>query len=375
MVLHLRFFLLLGGLYTVSFLAPTRFLIDHRLAEPTLRHVAAKRGLLIGAAVQGSEYGQPDPMLIDPMYGQTLGRQYNMLEPENALKWNSVHPKPTQYDFGPGDRLVAFAQAHDMKVRGHNLCWNADNPWWLRDLAGASPATVANVLHDHISTVVTHYRGKVFAWDVVNEAVDDRSPAATTKMNDSVWYNQPGIGLRGTGYVEQAFRWAHQADPAALLFYNDYNIETPGPKFEAVFAMLKDFVSHGVPINGVGIQMHLDNGAYPDPAGLAQNMALIGSLGLQVHITELDVRLPVDSRGNASQAELMVQATKYRQILTACIQSPACKAFQTWGFTDKYSWVPSHMNGYGAALPLDAEYHPKPAFTSMMQALLSNPTH
>jgi endo-1,4-beta-xylanase len=292
-----------------------------------------------------------------------------MLEAENAMKWNTIHPAPRQYDFGPGDQLVAFAQAHNMKVRGHNLCWNANNPSWLKDLAAASPTAVAQVLHDHISTVVTHYRGKIFAWDVVNEAIDDDSPATRTRMKDSVWYNQPGIGSSGTGYVEQAFRWAHQADPDALLFYNDYNIENPGPKFQAVLAMLKDFVSRRVPINGVGMQMHLDTGAYPDPAGLAQNLKQIMSLGLQVHITEMDVRLPVDSRGNASQADLLSQANKYEQIIFACVQSVAFKAFQTWGFTDKYSWVPGHMKGYGAALPIDADYRPKPAFGSMMKVL------
>jgi endo-1,4-beta-xylanase len=115
--------------------------------------------------------------------------------------------------------------------------------------------------------------------------------------------------------------------------------------------------------------MHLDNGASLDAKGLADNMAQLMALGLQVHITELDIRLPVDARGNASHSELLSQAQKYQQILTVCMQSPACTAFQTWGFTDKYSWIPSHMVGYGAALPLDTVYRPKPAFRSMMKVL------
>jgi endo-1,4-beta-xylanase len=338
-----------------------------RLRRPivTFREAASRRGLLVGAAVQSSEYGQPDPLLLDPRYGQTLSTQYNMLEAENAMKWNAVHPAPNRYDFAPGDQLVTFAQAHGMKVRGHNLCWDADNPEWIKGLRGAPPSAVARILHDHIFNVVTHYRGKVFAWDVVNEAVDDK----LARMKDSVWYNQPGIGFSGTGYVEQVFRWAHEADPEALLFYNDYNIEAPGPKFQAVLAMLRDFVSRGVPIDGVGMQMHLDTGTYPDAKGLAENMAQIKALGLQVHITEFDVRVPVDAHGNASQSELLSQAKMYSQILSVCMKSPACTAFQTWGFTDKYSWVPSHNRGYGAALPFDADYRPKPAFQSMMKEL------
>ena len=116
---------------------------------------------------------------------------------------------------------------------------------------------MSGVLQDHINTVVTHYKGQVFAWDVVNEAVSDSQTGTGTVMKDSIWYNQPGIGVTGTGYIEQALRWAHAADPNALLFYNDYNIEDPGAKFNAVYAMVKDFVTRGVPINGVGIQMHI----------------------------------------------------------------------------------------------------------------------
>jgi endo-1,4-beta-xylanase len=144
---------------------------------------------------------------------------------------------------------------------------------------------------------VTHYAGQVFAWDVVNEAFTDSSP---TTLRDSIWYDQPGIGHAGsggTGYIEQAFRWAHAADPNALLFYNDYSIEGPGAKFNAVLAMVTDFVNRGVPINGVGFEMHLElNGYpnYPSPAGLAQNMQALAALGIQVHITEMDVRLPVE---------------------------------------------------------------------------------
>jgi uncharacterized protein (TIGR03437 family) len=343
-------------------------------AQTTLRQAGAQRALLMGAAADADEFGNPDPLVLEPLYASTLGTQYSMLEPENAMKWNPIHPAQTTYNFQPGDELVAFAQAHQMQIRGHNLCWEAYNPTWVNTLAmTATPATMSAVLQDHINTVVTHYQGKLFAWDVVNEAVSDTQAATGTAMKDSIWYNQPGIGLTGTGYVEQAFRWAHTADPNALLFYNDYNIEDSGAKFNAVYAMVKDFVTRGVPINGVGIQMHIDTSGYPSTAGLTKNIQQLTALGLQVHITEMDVRIPVDSSGNATAANLQTQAQTYQRILTICLQNPGCTAFQTWGFTDKHSWIPGSYPGFGAALPFDANYQPKPAFNSMISALQTVP--
>lgn len=342
-------------------------------AQPTLRDAAAQRALLIGAAADANEFGGPN-RLLEAGYASTLGTQFNMLEAENAMKWNPIHPAQTTYNFGPGDLLVAFAQSNGMKVRGHNLCWYSNNPAWLTNLAKtATPDTMSQVLHDHIMTVAQHYQGQVFAWDVVNEAVSDSATGTGTDLRDSIWFNQPGIGSTGTGYIEQAFRWAHQADPNALLFYNDYSIEAPGKKFQAVYNMVKDFVARGVPIHGVGMQMHIDTGGYPSSAGLAQNIQQLTALGLQVHITEMDVRIKVDSNGNAAAADLDAQAQTYQRIVTVCLQNPGCTAVQTWGFTDKYSWIPGFFTGFGAALPFDANYQPKPAFNAILNALQSTP--
>jgi endo-1,4-beta-xylanase len=348
------------------------FLLQTAFAQ-TLGQAGAQRVLLIGAAADADEFGEPN-RLLEPAYASTLGTQYTMLEPENAMKWNPIQPTQTTYNFEPGDMLTAFAAAHNMKTRGHNLCWGVYNPDWLNTLAQiATPAMMSTVLQDHITTVMTHYKGQVFAWDVVNEAISDSATGVGTNMKDSIWYDQPGIGLTGTGFVEQALRWAHTADPNALLFYNDYNIEAPGPKFQALYNMAQDFVSRGVPLNGVGIQMHIDTTGYPDSAGFAQNIQQITALGLQVHITEMDVRIPVDASGNASASDLQAQAQTYQRILTICAQNPGCTAFQTWGFTDKYSWIPASYPGYGAALPFDANYVPKPAFSSIVSTLQSLP--
>ena len=335
----------------------------------TLRQAAAARGIPIGAAASADEYGETDPLTTNGNYVNILSTQYDMLEPGNAMKWDVTQPAINKTNFQPGDELVAFAQKYGMLVRGHNLCWHSQLPGWLAPYAAsATQAQMATLLQNHITTEVSHFAGQVFAWDVVNEAFDD-----SANLRDSIWYDQPGIGQSGTGYIEQAFRWAHAADPNALLFYNDYNIEGPGAKFDAVFAMVKDFVNRGVPINGVGFEMHLTNQgypySYPSPAGLAQNMQALAALGIQVHITEMDVRVPVPSSGLATPAELLQQSQIYQNILTVCLQQPNCTAFQVWGVSYNDSWIPSVFAGYGAALPFDFNYQPTLAFNALMTAL------
>ncbi len=333
----------------------------------TLRGAAAPIPLLVGAAADGSDQ-YPDPLVTDTGYRSTLAAQFNMLEAENAMKWGGLHPNPpgspNEYNFSTGDELAAFAQANGMKVRGHNLLWHASNPNWLTS-SGYSSAQLYSILQNHITKVVNHYKGQVFAWDVVNEALDDNTGA----LRNSIWYNQPGIGLTGTGYIEQAFKWAHDADPNALLFYNEYSIEDQycfngistgdGTKFPAMYAMMADFVARGVPINGVGFQMHIDALGCPTSAVLAQHIQKITALGLAVHITEMDVKIP-----DTSAASLQAQAQTYQRILNVCLQNPGCTAFQTWGFTDSHTWLPA-----GFPLPFDSGDQPKPAFAALLNAL------
>jgi endo-1,4-beta-xylanase len=207
----------------------------------------------------------------------------------------------------------------------------------------------------------------VFAWDVVNEAFD-----AKGGFEQSLWYDKPGIGLAGkqTAYIEQAFRWARAADPKALLFYNDYDTEGLNAKSDAVYAMVKDFRKRGVPIDGVGIQAHIFDLSLKEISSLAANMKRLAALGVQIHITEMDVALPIDAKGVLiDQADLARQADIYRFVANACVEQPACTVFQTWGFTDKYSWVPGYLKTKGAALPFDQSYQPKPAYAALLEAL------
>jgi len=325
----------------------------------TLRSSGAQHGVLMGAAVDTADIAR------DATYASTLAQQYNMIEAENEMKWAAIEPTEGVFNFAPGDTLVSFAQAHGMKLRGHNLCWHNYNRAWLAK-GNFTPNQLYTLLQTYITTVAGHFQGKVFAWDVVNEALADNGSG----LRDSIWYNRPGIGLTGPGYIDQAFRWAHAADPKALLFYNEYDVEDVNRKSDAMYSLVKGMLSRGVPIHGVGLQFHVT--AKPSdvsPAGLDANMARFAALGLQIHITELDVRVPVDANGSASANDLTAQAQRYYDVVAACLKYKACTAIQTWGFTDKHSWIPQFYKGYGAALPFDKNYQPKPAYASMLNAL------
>jgi endo-1,4-beta-xylanase len=322
-------------------------------AQP-LRELADHRGVRIGAAVDPARLSEGE-------YAGVLAREFNQIEPENSAKFGPIHPSPNGYNWGPMEALVAFGGSHQMAVRGHTLVWHRQNPAWLTK-GDASTEQLATTLQEHIASVVGHFAGKIYAWDVVNEAFNDDGTFRST-----LWSDSPGIGFKGTGYIEQALRWAHVADPKALLFYNDYSAEGMNAKSDAIYKMAQDFKERGVPLDGIGLQMHLT--ANPPPlAGMESNIKRLTELGLQVQITELDVRLPIDSAGKASETLLATQAQVYRDVVALCLKFPRCTAVQIWGFTDKYSWVPRSFQGTGAALPFDALFQPKPAYDAIQSA-------
>lgn len=321
----------------------------------TLRQVAAAHKINVGAAAD-SRY------LTDSNYATILGSEYSQLQAENQMKFGIIHPGFSTYDFTGGDALVAFAQAHTMVVRGHTLVWHNQVPSWVTSGKYAAPQ-LSTILQNHINTVMGHYAGQVYAWDVVNEAFNDDGT-----MRDTIWYDQPGIGFAGMGtkYIEQVLTWAHAADPNAKLFYNDYNAEPLDAKSDAIYAMAQDFKTRAVPLDGIGFQLHIDL-TFDNPATLASltsNLQRFAALGLDLHITELDIRLQ-----DSSAASLAAQAKLYGEIAVICVQQPSCKVFQTWGFTDKYSWIPQFFSGWGWALPFDANYQKKPAYNSIKNAL------
>ncbi|MBN1285847.1 MAG: endo-1,4-beta-xylanase [Anaerolineae bacterium] len=313
-------------------------------------------GFYVGAAVR------PDRIAGEPQYAETLAREFNMLVAENHMKMKFTQPRRGEFEFTAADAVVVFAQANDMAVRGHTLVWHLAVPGWVTERE-LSRGEAIDILHTHIDAVVRHFKGKVMAWDVMNEAIDHDDP---TRLRETIWYR-----AIGPDYLDMIFRRAHEADPDALLFYNDYEAEGMNAKSDAVYELMKDLLARGVPLHGVGLQMHISVEDFgPDKPlnaqTLAANIERLGALGLQVHVTEMDVRTP-----NEHAPEARARRTEiYREVFEVCLAQEACTAFLTWGFTDKYTWVPKFFEIPDAApLLFDADYQPKPAYDAMVEAL------
>ena len=317
-----------------------------------LRALADRSGLLVGAAVASG------PLRSDEAYRNVLAREYSVLTPENALKFGNVHPEPDRYDFRDFDQIVSFAEFHQMRVRGHTLVWHRQLPSWLEE-RNWTRDELTEVLRTHIHEVVGRYRGRVHYWDVVNEAISD------------FWGLRRTIWLRtlGPDYIEMAFRFAHEADPDALLFYNEYGVEGLGRKSERMYELVSGLLQRGVPIHGVGLQTHITQ-TIPSPGELGANLRRIETLGLRIHLTEVDVGVPQPT----TEGRLLKQAVLYQQLMDSCLAVRSCGAFVTWGFTDAHSWVPSFFPGLGAALPFDSELRPKLSYGALAGSLMASPT-
>ncbi len=323
------------------------------LCVAQLRNAADKHGLFVGAAVDITPFNNTSG---EPLYRTTLAREYNMLVAENVMKFDALEPAQNQFNFTDADALVAFAQANGMAVRGHNLIWHNQIPAWLQNGNFTRDQLIA-IMQNHITTVMKHFAGKVVAWDVVNEAISDNS-GNPNPLRTSLWFN--GIG---PDYITMAFQFARQADPNAKLYYNDYNIEGAGGKPDAAFQLVSGLRSQGL-IDGIGWQMHQVN-PFTISSANQSNAARLQNLGLELSMTELDIRIQLPDDSTKQQQ----QATGYGQVVNFCLQQPRCAAIVTWGFTDKFSWIPGTFSGFGDALPFDTNYQPKPAYTAMLSAL------
>jgi endo-1,4-beta-xylanase len=314
----------------------------------------AGSSFLIGFASRNDFWSMSDAA----QYQEVARTEFNFLTPENAMKFDAVHPQENTYSFTQADQHVAFAQANGMQIHGHTLIWHNQLPQWVTNRSWTS-AQLTAMMNNHIDTVMGHWVGQIAVWDVVNEAFNEDGT-----RRSSVWQN-----TLGNSYIEMAFRRADAADPATKLIYNDYNVETINAKSTAMYNMVVDFKNRGVPIDGVGFQMHLDNNAL-NYQSLADNMARFAALGVEIYITEMDVRYPEP----ISQANLNAQATVYSNVLSRCKAQPMCKALQVWGITDKYSWIPDVFQGFGDALPFDDNYNAKPAYYALQAGLGPNNT-
>ncbi|ACU73822.1 glycoside hydrolase family 10 [Catenulispora acidiphila DSM 44928] len=316
-------------------------------APTTLRAGAEADSRYFGVAV-----GQQD--LGNGTASNVAGSQFDMVTPQNEMKWDTVEPNNGQFNFSPGDAIVNFATSHNERVRGHNLVWHSQLPGWMSSLSGSQ---AKSAMEAHITGEVSHFKGKIYAWDVVNEPFNDDG-----SFRQDVFYNAFGGGAQ---YIGDAIRTAHAADPAAKLYINDYNIEGQGAKSDAMYNLAKTLVAQGVPLGGIGFESHFIVGQVP--SSLQANMQRFAALGLDVAITELDDRMPTP----ASSGNLQQQATDDANIVKACLAIAQCPGITQWNISDADSWIPGTFPGYGAATLFDNNYQPKSAFNSVMTALSS----
>ena len=324
------------------------------LGEP-LRALAAAHGIEVGSATDVW------PPLHDLGFESLLGEQFDSAAP-TEFYWATTRGEDEDYFFVPADLMVNYATVHNQTVNGYFLVWDYELPQWLTDLASSGDAeALGQALDDHVRTLVERYQGRVKAWVVVNEAIwgPDETDGAEAVFAESVWSD-----VLGPGYIERAFRVAREADPEAILLYNETGAETLGAKSDFLHDMAADFVAGEVPIDGIGLQFHIDAAAPPDMASVKANMERLGALGLDVYITELDVSLATVAGAEAEKLEL--QATIYADVLDVCLSVPACKSYTVFGFTDRYGW-----DELGDATPLifDDSYEPKPAYFAIQSRL------
>ena len=332
------------------------------LAPASLRAAAAAKGLFYGCAVHRG-------LVSDTAFQRAVVTDCGMLVPENALKWRELSAAPGRYDFGLADAIAEFATAHGLALRGHALVFHSSMPAWFA--ATADSANAERLLVDHITTVAGRYRGRMHSWDVVNEAIDVRSPRPDRLRV------QPWLALLGPGYIETAFRAAHAADPNALLVYNEAEVDHDGAQQDttrrATLALLDRLLATGTPVHALGIQMHLDDSSRF--TALPAFLAAVKARGLAVIVTEMDVR---ESNAHTDPAAIdSAVAAAYRRGLDVVLGDPGVvRGVLTWGLSDRYSWRtvrPRPDGRWRRPLPLDAELRRKAAWRAIVDALAAAP--
>lgn len=313
-------------------------------AQTTLRGAADDIGIDIGVAVNDSL------LQNNAAYRNLIAQEFNSVTAENVMKMESVQPSQGQFNFAGGDRLVDFAQQNDMSVYGHTLVWHSQSPDWIKNLSGTA---MRQAMENHITTTMNHWEGDVFAWDVVNEVVSDNNG----QLRDSFW-----LQAMGENYIQWAFEAARAADPSADLYMNDYSIDGINAKSDRYYQIAQGLTGQGL-LDGMGFQAHLILGQVP--GNMEQNLQRFADLGLDVRITELDIRIEMP----ASQQELEQQAQDFQRVVDICTNIADCSGVTVWGLRDGDSWVPGVFPGYGAPLLFDDGNQPKPAYHAVLAAL------
>jgi len=290
--------------------------------------------------------------LSNPQVNAIIKEEFGAVTPENSMKWESLENVRGTYTWTDADGLVKFAQDNDKLVRGHTLVWHSQLPDWVEAITDKNE--LKKVIRERIRTVMRRYKGKIYAWDVVNEVFED----------NGTWRNSVFYRLLGEEFVEYAFRMAHAADPKAKLYINDYNLDGPGPKIDAMIALVKKLRQKNVPIHGVGTQAHLILGQV---GGVAAQLKRLGDTKLDVAITELDIRITK----SVDDAKLESQKQDYKTVTKACLDVKNCVGITVWGVSDANSWVPYTFPEFDSPLLFDYSNEKKPAYYGTKEALSS----
>ncbi|KAI0833643.1 glycoside hydrolase superfamily [Trametes gibbosa] len=310
----------------------------------TLAKVAGK--LYFGSATD-------NPELTDTAYVTKLSdnKEFGQITPGNSMKWDATEPTRGTFTFSGGDTVANLAKNNGQLLRGHNCVWYNQLPSWVAN-GKFTAADLTDVVQTHCSTLVGHYKGQIIVLTTKEPFNDDGT------WRQDVFYN-----TLGTSYIPTALKAARAADPNAKLYINDYNIEQAGAKSTAMLNLVKQLQADSVPIDGVGFQCHFIVGEVP--GSFQQTLEQFTALGLEVAITELDVRMTLP----ATSALLAQQQKDYETVVQACMNVKGCVGITIWDWTDKYSWVPSTFSGQGAALPWDQTFNKKPAYSGITAAL------
>ncbi|MCK0470990.1 endo-1,4-beta-xylanase [Halalkalibacter sp. APA_J-10(15)] len=301
-----------------------------------------------------------------------LSYHYNSITAENEMKFESLHPCEHHYTFEHADRLISFAKEHEMEVRGHTLVWHNQTSKWVfeqQDGNLVDRQTLLKRMQSHIETVMKRYKGQIYAWDVVNEVVSDKNEEM---LRPSKW-----LDIVGEDFISKAFEYAHSADPNALLFYNDYNEFVP-KKREKIYSMVKSLKENGTPIHGIGLQAHW-NLEYPTQDLIRQGLERYASLGLQLHITELDVSVfnHDDRRTDLvepTEALMEMQAERYEMFFNIFKEySDVISSVTFWGAADDYTWLNDFpvRGRRNWPFPFDSNHQPKKSYWKLLDVARS----
>ncbi|NOT38130.1 MAG: endo-1,4-beta-xylanase [Saprospiraceae bacterium] len=299
-------------------------------------------------------------LVTDSLYKSKALVQFNSITPENIFKAESIHPQPLIYNWTEADSLASFCQNNNKRLHGHTLIWHQQLPQWILDFQG-SPSDWEQLMKDHIHTIIAHFKDKVSAWDVVNEAFNEDGT-----LRNTIWKQKIG-----TAYIEKAFLFAREADPNVLLFYNDFNLESNPNKLNSVLSLLNNLRNRGVKVDGIGVQMHI-NIYYPDPIQIANAFHKIVADNYKVHVSELDISVnPLGKDIDPSETLFNKQANLLGSLVLNYNQIP--KQYQHgitfWGISDKNSWIRSFYNREDYPLLYDDNYLPKPCYCTLMKTL------